>query len=181
MTIVAAFPDLSTITQVAGEARSADFNTLRDAVEFMADPPRCAVRLTAAQTVTSGGSDHTIEWHEAVYDSHGDMTDIAGAPSTLAITRPGMYQFDITTLWGDSTDAGKRGVFMYVNGDKRRGHQVPAVSPSEIGRSWLTNLAALDSVTFRVRQLAGADAALQPLRTLVVAMWVAQPPAAGTA
>lgn len=155
------------------KVRAADLNTdVRDNLLYLYDSPACAVRLTTAQSVPNA-TDHTISWHEAVWDSHGDMTDIVGAPTTITITRSGLYLIDANMLWAGSTDAGKRAMHLHVNGDTvaRRGLAVPAVSPSEGGRTWLTNLAALDSLTFKARQLSGAALDLQPTRTVVTIAW----------
>ena len=153
--------------------RAADLNTyLRDNLTYLHDAPACSVRLTANQSVADG-TDHTISWDESPWDSHGDMTDIAGAPSTITITRDGLYIVDVNALWDDSTDSGKRALFMYVNSDPapRRGIQIPAVSPTEMGRTWLTNLAAGDSFVIKARQLSGAALNLQPTRTVMTVAW----------
>lgn len=157
---------------------AADLNTyVRDNTLYHHDPPRCAVRLTSTQTVTNA-TDHPLAWDEAVWDSHGDMWDV-GAPGTVTITRDGVYSIHCATLWGDSTDAGKRAIFMDVDGTRRRGIQVPAVSPSEIVLSVETNVGAGQAITFDVRQLSGGDLDLQPLRTVATVRWVAAVPASG--
>ncbi len=84
-------------TWTTGElVRAADMNTyIRDNLEYIHDPPRCAVRLTADQTIANS-TDVAIDWDEAVWDSHGDMWD-DGAPSRIAITRDGLYSIVPTT------------------------------------------------------------------------------------
>lgn len=158
---------------IAQKVRAADLNAqVRDNLLYLFDSPACAVRLTANQSVDHA-TDHTISWDEMVWDSHGDMTDIAGAPTTITITRSGLYIIDANMLWDESTDAGKRAMHLHVNADTvpRRGLALPAVSPSEGGRTWLTNLAALDSLTFKARQLSGAPLNLRPTRTVVTIAW----------
>lgn len=181
MAIVNEFPDLDAITQVAGIAASADFNTLRDAVEYLANPPYCSVRLTALQSVANA-SDHTIVWDESVDDSHGDMWDV-GAPSVLTMTRAGVMGFQLNQLWGGSTDSGKRAAFLEKTSGgvttRLRGYQMPAVSPSEMSVFFLTNVAALDSVKIVTRQLSGAALNMEPLRTVMIAMWMRKPPTVG--
>lgn len=169
--------DPDDLVAVAGLARSADFNTVLDNLKYLYDPPRCCVRLTGTQEVANA-SDHTIEWDEAVWDSHGDMWD-AGAPSVVTITRAGIYAIQPATLWATSADAGKRAIFLQVSGTRRRGIQVPAVSPSELVLPVLTNLEDGDYIDVDVRQLSGGPLDLQSTRTLMTVMWVAAPPVSG--
>lgn len=173
--------DPASLLAVAGtEARAADFNTVLDNLLYLYDPPRCALRLTSAQEVANA-TDHTIEWDEAVWDSHGDMFDVGG-PSVVTITRDGVYGIQLGTLWEETASGGKRAAFLQVNGSRRRDFyqgSADSVSPFALSTYVETNLADGDSIDIDVRQLSGAPLDLIALRTVLVVRWVAAPPASG--
>lgn len=173
--------DPASILAVAGtEARAADFNTALDNLQFVYDPPRCALRITSDQEVANA-TDHTIEWDEAVWDSHGDMWDVGG-PSVVTITRDGVYSFQLSNLWEESAAGGKRAAFLQVNGTRRADfYQASAdgVSPFASSNTIETNLEDGDSIDIDVRQLSGAPLDLIANRTRLIVRWVAAPPASG--
>jgi hypothetical protein len=158
---------------VGGPATSTQFNYVLDDLRFLYQAPQVVVRLTSTQSVPTG-TDTLIEWDQVVGDSlgAGQQWD-DGSPGSILIRRAGFYHFTCAVLWDGSTDANKRAIFLEVNGSRRRGIQVPAVSPSEIVLSAETNLAEDDYVQFVVRQNSGAALSMQPTRTVLFSRWVA--------
>jgi hypothetical protein len=154
------------------EARSADFNAALGNLLFLHRVPQVAVRLTSPQEVASG-SDHIIMWDEATWQQ-GSMWDDASR-GVIVIPRGGTYYFNFAALWeGTSDDASKRALFLEVNGThRRRGLQVPAVSPSEIVFTGETSLAEGDYIEIACRQLSGEPLDLQPMRTVGTVRWSA--------
>lgn len=161
--------------------RAADMNAyVRDAMLYMYDPPRCALRLTAAQEVANA-TDHTVSWDQAVWDSHGDMWDVGG-PSSITITRPGVLAFNLSAEWAESAAGGKRAAYLHKNGTRlRKFHELSAdgVSPFAASNTIETNCAASDVFTVVVRQLSGAALDLVATRTVLTVRWVAAAPASG--
>lgn len=166
---------------VGAKVTAAQMNAnIRDNELYLWDPPRCAVRLTADQAVANA-TDHTVSWGEAVWDSHGDMWD-AGAPSVVTITRDGVYNIHLSTLWESTASGGKRAGYLQVNGTRRRGFYSVSgdgVDPVEMSTSVQTNLADGDSIDVDVRQLSGASLDLIATRTVMTVIWVAAPPVSG--
>lgn len=173
--------DPATLLATAGdEARAADFNTVLDNLSYLYDPPRCALRLTAPQEVADG-SDHTVDWDEAVWDSHGDMWD-SGGPSSVLATRPGLLSFNLTVEWDLSASGGKRAAYLHKNGDRlRKFHELSAdgVSPFASSNTIETNCAVGDSFTIVTRQLSGTALDLVAARTVLTVRWVAAAPSVG--
>ena len=170
------------ITWVVGnKVTAAQMNAhIRDNSLFHHDPPRCALRLTAVQSVANA-TDHTVSWSEAVWDSHGDMWDVGG-PSAITITRPGVYAFNLTTEWADTASGGKRAAFLKKNGTLLRpfySASADSVSPFSSSNTIETNCAAADSFTVYVRQLSGAALNLAATRTVLTVRWVAAAPVSG--
>lgn len=174
------WPGLKTWT-VGELGRAADLNAyLRDAIDYLSNPPRCALRLTAAQAVANA-TDHTISWDEAVWDSHGDMWDV-GAPSTVTCTRDGLLLFNLTDEWAETANGGKRAARLHKNGSQlRKFHESSAdgVSPFASSNSIITNCLDGDSFTVVTRQLSGASLDLAATRTVLNVIWIALPPASG--
>lgn len=153
---------------------------LRDNLLYLHDPPRCALRLTATQSVANA-TDHTISWSQAVWDSHGDMWDVGG-PTAITITRPGVYAFNLSVKWAESAAGGKRAAYLQKNGTRLRDfHELSAdgVSPFASSNTIETNCAAADVFDVDVRQLSGAALDLAATRTVLTVRWVAAAPASG--
>ncbi len=173
--------DPDDLTAVAGtEARSADFNSVLQDLKYLADPPRCAVRLTADQSIANS-TDVAIDWDEVVWDSHGDMWD-DGAPSRITITRPGVYFINTSLLW-EENDVNRRAIFFEVNGgvgaDRRRGQQQASSEPIEHQLPVITNLADGDYFEIVVRQNSGSAQDLIATRSTMHVVWIAMPPETG--
>lgn len=168
------YTDLTHVAASSG-ARSADFNTLIDNVEYLADPPRAALRRNTIAGIDTA-TDTAINW-SLVWDSHGDMYD-AGSPSRLLITRPGVYHFVISVLWEENND-GRRAVFVEKNGVRLRGAQQVGASPAEQVLVVETNAAAGDYFEVVVRQTSGVFLQVQPARTVWMSRWVAMAPVSG--
>lgn len=169
-------------TWVIGELlRAADMNSyLRDNLDYLFDPPRCALRLTTAQEVANG-TDHTVAWDEAVWDSHGDMWDVGG-PSVVTCTRAGLLAFELSAEWAESAAGGKRAAYLHKNGTRlRKFHEASAdgVSPFAMSNPIKTNCAVGDTFTVVVRQLSGAALDLIANRNVLTVQWVAAAPAVG--
>lgn len=169
-------------TWTVGErARAADLNTyVRDNTLYHHDPPRCALRLTATQSVANA-TDHTVSWDEAVWDSHGDMWDVGG-PSAITITRAGVYAFNLSIKWAESATGGKRAAYLQKNGTRLRDfHELSAdgVSPFASSNTIETNAAVADVFDIDVRQLSTAALNLTATRTVLTVRWVAAPPVSG--
>lgn len=161
--------------------RAVDLNTyVRDNLLYHHDPPRCAVRLTAAQSVANA-TDHTISWDEAVWDSHADMWDVGG-PSAITITRAGVYAFNLSVKWAENATGGKRAAYLQKNGTRLRDfHELTAdgVSPFGSSNTIETNCAVSDVFDVDVRQLSGAALNLAATRTVLTVRWVAAAPVSG--
>lgn len=169
--------DPDDLTAVAGtEARSADFNSVLQDLKYLYDPPRCAVRLTADQTIANS-TDVAIDWDEAVWDSHGDMWD-SGAPSRVTITRSGLYYILPSALW-EEDDVNRRALFLEVNGVRRRGQQQASSEPIEHQLPAITNLADGDYIEIVARQNSGTSQDLIATRTVMTVVWIAAPPVSG--
>lgn len=170
--------DPSQLTVTVGDlTREPWANAVLDNLAFLYNTPAVAVRVTAAQAVSSG-SDATVQWDEATWDTTGnDMWD-EGSPGAVVIDRDGVYRFNCSVLWeGTSDDASKRAIFLERNGtDRLRGVQVPSVDPAEVVLSGETSLSQGDYVEFVVRQLSGQSLDLQPLRTVATVSWVRPSP-----
>lgn len=166
---------------VGAKVTAAQMNAnIRDNELYLFEPPMCALRLTATQSVANA-TDHTVSWDEAVWDSHGDMWDV-GAPSVVTITRDGVYDITLSSLWADTALGGKRAAYLQVNGSRRRGFYSVSgdgVNPVEMSNSVKTNLADGDSIDVDVRQLTGGALNLAATRTVLTVLWVAAPPLAG--
>lgn len=173
--------DPATLVATAGtEARSADFNAVLDNLLYLYDPPRCALRITSNQSVANA-TDHTIEWDEAVWDSHGDMWAIGG-PSSVTMTRDGVAAFNLSAEWDLTANGGKRAAYLHKNGVRlRKFHELSAdgVSPFASSNTIETNCVDGDVFTVVVRQLSGAALDLAATRTVLTVRWVAAPPASG--
>lgn len=146
-----------------------------DNLQFLYNTPAVTVRLTAAQTVAHQ-TDALISWSEAAWDTTGGSMWDAGSPGSILIPTAGVYQFTCATLWGASSDANKRAIFLEKNDSRLRGVQVPAVNPSEVVLTGTTNVAEDDYLEFVVRQLSGVPADLQPLRTIATVEFVRPAP-----
>lgn len=166
---------------VSNKVTAAQLNAnLRDNLDYLYDAPRCALRITANQSVANA-TDHTVSWSEAVWDSHGDMWDVGG-PSAITITRAGVYAFNLSTEWAEDANGGKRAAYLHKNGSRlRKFHECSAdgVSPFASSNTIETNSAVSDSFTVVVRQLSGAALNLAATRTVLTVRWVAAPPLAG--
>lgn len=166
---------------VSNKVTAAQLNAnLRDNLLYLYDPPRCALRLTSTQSVANA-TDHTIEWDEAVWDSHGDMWD-AGGPSAITITRDGVYAFNLSVKWAENASGGKRAAYLQKNSSRLRDfHELSAdgVSPFGSSNTIETNCVDGDSFDIDVRQLSGAALNLTALRTVLTVRWVAAPPVSG--
>lgn len=166
---------------VGAKVTAAQMNAhIRDNSLYMWDPPRCALRLTAVQAVANA-TDHTVSWSEAVWDSHGDMWDVGG-PSSIMITRDGVYAFNLTTEWAETANGGKRAARLHKNGTQlRKFHEISAdgVSPFAASNTIETNCVDGDVFTVVVRQLSGASLNLAATRTVLTVRWVAAPPVSG--
>lgn len=168
--------DTTGLVAVAGEARSADFNSVLQNLDYLYDPPRCAVRLQSPFDVPDS-ADTAIEWDEAVWDSHGDMWD-PDAPSRIQITRAGVYAVICTALW-DEEGTNRRALFLEVTGDRRTGQQQAASEPIEHALVRDTNMLAGDYVEIVARQNSGGTRQLIPVRTVMTVRWVAAAPETG--
>lgn len=166
---------------VGAKVTAAQMNAhIRDNSLYMWDPPRCAVRLTADQEVATS-NDHTVSWSEAVWDSHGDMWD-SGGPSSITITRAGVYTFSLRSLWESTASGGKRAAFLHKNGTRLADfYQASAdgVDPFAMAAPIDTNAAVSDVFTVVVRQLSGDALDLIANRTVLTVRWVAAPPVSG--
>lgn len=172
--------DLSGLVAVAGEARSADFNSVLQNLEYLYTTPQVAVRLTAPQSIPDA-TDTTIQWQSQAWDTNG-MWGIA-APSKIVIPRDGVYSIICSVLWAEADDGTKRSAFLDVNGARRTGIQVPSVDPTEFQLVCETNLVTGDELEVDVRQLSGAalDLLGRPggtgdARTRMTVRWVGAPP-----
>lgn len=170
--------DPDTFAAVVGDGiRAADFNSVVQDLKYIFDPPRCAVRLTGAQNVANT-TDHSIDWDEAVYDSHGDMFDV-GSPSVVTITRDGMYSIGLSNLWDDDDTDGIRAAALYVNGSIRRDFYkvgVDNVDEFALSTTFDTNLLDGDELEVIVRQSSGSTRQLIQTRTVLTVRWSAAPP-----
>lgn len=166
---------------VSNKVTAAQMNAhIRDNSLYLYDAPRCALRLTATQSVANA-STVAIAWDEAVWDSHGDMWD-SGGPSAILCTRDGVLAFNLTAEWEDSANGGKRAAFLYKNGTLLRPfHSASAdgVSPFSMSNTIETNCVDGDSFDVRVRQLSGAALNLVATRTVLTVRWVAAAPVSG--
>ncbi len=172
--------DPDDLVAVAGIAQSADFNTVLDNLIYLYDAPRCALRLTSAQEVANA-TDHTVSWSQAVWESHGDMWDVGG-PSSVTMTRAGVFAFNLSAEWEESAAGGKRAAYLHKNGTRlRKFHELSAdgVSPFASSNTIETNCVDGDVFTVVVRQLSGAALDLVANRTVLTVRWVAAPPASG--
>lgn len=171
----------STIRAVAGaEARSADFNSVLQNLEYLYTTPQVAVRLTAPQSVPDA-TDTTVQWQSEAWDT-ADMWDPA-SPSKIVIPRDGVYSIIGSFLWASADDGSKRSAFLDVNGERLTGVQIPSVDPTEHPLVVETYLLEADELEVDVRQLSGDDLDLlgRPdgvghARTRMTVRWVAAPP-----
>ena len=173
-----AWTDTTNLVQVAGIARSADFNKVVDNLEYLYTTPQVAVRLTASQTVPDA-TDTALVWGEAVWDT-ASMWDVA-TPSKIVIPRDGVYSIVCSLLWDAGANGTKRAAFLNVTpsgaaSERRRGVQIAAVDPTEMQLVAETNLAANDEIDIDVRHLEGADLNLLATRTVMTVRWVGSPP-----
>ena len=163
--------------------RAVDLNTyLRDNLAFLYDPPTVTVRLTATQDVASG-SDHTVQWSEAAWDTTVDGMWDVGTPGSLVIRRAGVYLVVAGHLWaGTSGDNSKRSLKIVKNGgvadsDELGGDDRLSTSSPQGQVSVITSLAENDYLEVVARQLSGSTLALQPLRTRCTVTWLRPNPA----
>lgn len=166
---------------VGAKVTAAQMNAnVRDNSLYIYDPPRCALRLTSAQEVANA-TDHTIEWDEAVWDSHGDMWD-SGGPSAVLCTRDGLLTFELTNEWDADANGGKRAAYLHKNGTRlRKFYEASAdgVSPFAMSNPITTNCVDGDSFTVVVRQLSGGALDLIAARNVLTVRWVAAAPVSG--
>lgn len=172
--------DPDTFEAVVGEMPTvAQFNSVLQDLKYLYETPGAAMRLTGAQSVADA-TDHPVEWDEAVWDSHGDMWDV-GAPSTVTITRDGLYAVHLSTLWEASADDNERSADLEVNGTLRRDFYTVSASVAQVAMStgFVTNLADGDDLEVIVRQNSGSAQDLIQTRTVLTVVWVRAAPATG--
>lgn len=93
-------------------AMFADLDTRVSTIEDEVTPT-FALRLTSAQTVTSGGTGEPIEWNTADEDSHNGW-DVSPNPSRYTIPRAGSWCFGGGCGW-TANATGRRGGWFTVN------------------------------------------------------------------
>lgn len=157
--------------------RSAELNAILGNQRFLHDRPAVAVRRRFSAQMVAPNTDTAVVWSEAVWDKTGEMWT-SESPSKILIVRDGLYTIAPTVLWGETTgaDTSKRAFFLHVNGQRRRGFQVRAVQPSEIGTSWETTLLAGDSLDLVVRHGASGNLGVRTVRTVMTVKWDGQLP-----
>ena len=85
--------DTSTMAITVNDLPRASWaNAVVDNLAYLYDTPAVTVRMTSAQSVSSG-SDTLISWSEAAWDTTGgDMWD-SGSPGSILIPVDGIYRF----------------------------------------------------------------------------------------
>lgn len=157
-----AYADLNTIHNPAtGTAAPASWgDQVRDNLEFLIDPPSCAVYNSAVQSV-SNNTLTTMTADSELYDNdsmHSTVTNTARITAQTA----GRYLFSATVEHaGSASPAGYRQGNFTVNGTTHEfGMIVPAVASASIQTtlSWTRSLllSASDYVEVTVRQTNGA-------------------------
>jgi hypothetical protein len=85
---------------------------LRDAMGFVADPPRCSVRVTA-QTIGTV-SETSLSWDTENYDTDGMFA--VGTPTRVTIVTPGRYDILLNISIGGGAFLERCVAYIRVNG-----------------------------------------------------------------
>jgi hypothetical protein len=173
--------DPDEVRAVPGDpVRSADWNTVLDNLQFLADPPRCAVRKTSSQSIPTS-SDTTLTWDEDPWAAQHGMWS-AQSPSKIVIPRAGVYRIICSVLWAGTTsqDLSFRRIFLQRGAQggpiRLRGSSSRATNPHEHQLIAEANLAEGWELELQVRQTTGSSLNVEPTRTLCTVVWEALPP-----
>ena len=107
MGTIPATPTFTTSTVLS----AADLNSVCDAIDFWADPPRCNVYRATTQSVSSGSYD-LITWDaedlDKVQSGDSPMHDLSTNPGRVYIRTAGRYQIDGQVTWSDNSSSTRR-------------------------------------------------------------------------
>ena len=86
---------------------------VRDAVNFLTDPPRCKLRKSVTQVIPTA-TNTAITWDTEVYDTD-TMHDNATNNTRITFTTAGTYLITLNAMWGASA-TGTRRIVIEKNG-----------------------------------------------------------------
>lgn len=144
-----------------------------------ADPPRCAARRDAAQSIPNT-TITPIEWDNELYDD-GDMIDLGTDDTRITFPVAGIYLVQASLTY-DSNATGYRSIWIALNNSTHMGqNQIPAVNGASTRPTCgaLVKANAAEYVTLRTQQTSGGSlntGSTSTTTTQIQACWIAPSP-----
>lgn len=150
-----------------GYPTGAGIEAIKDQVRYLSDPPQCAVRRAAAQSIANATFDN-IDFDTEDLDPYGMFTLSGGISDTITFQRAGLYLVTLYVSWaGNGT--GTRTCIFRVNGSVDFGSSTApgdATVSAMCGASYY-DAAVGDTMVFIVRQTSGGALNIASSRLLV--------------